>query len=158
MELSGELVAGRFFDGVSGLQFCSPGVLRKLTEFPTDEPVFWVNAADPASVCGLDIEALKGSLPSRISSNYIVYRGARPVLVVRKNGKEAECRFDPGSPRAQEYLQVFHHLVARDFNPFSAVKTEIINQVSAGESSYLDDFLAAGFRKDYKTLVLRKQY
>jgi ATP-dependent Lhr-like helicase len=158
MELSGELVAGRFFDGVSGLQFCSPGVLRKLTEFPPDEPVFWVNAADPASVCGLDIEALKGSLPSRISSNYVVYRGARPVLVVRKNGKEADCRFDPGSPRAQEYLQVFHHLVARDFNPFSAVKTEIINQVSAGESSYLDDFLAAGFRKDYKTLVLRKQY
>ncbi len=66
MELSGEVLSGYFFAGTSGPQFISHEAFRMLQEPLPAEAVFWINAADPASLCGLGLEALAG-LPRPIS-------------------------------------------------------------------------------------------
>ena len=63
MELSGEILSGHFFEGIPGLQFISPEAFRFLNEPLPEEPVYWLNAADPASLCGIKLEALKGTPP-----------------------------------------------------------------------------------------------
>ena len=86
MELSGEILSGYFFEGIPGVQFISHEAFRFLNEPLPEESVYWMNAADPASLCGIRLEALKGLLPSRIPSTHLVYRGKRLVLISRRNG------------------------------------------------------------------------
>ena len=55
MEFSGEVVTGRFFEGIHGLQFALPAVLEELAaEQGADDEVWWLNAADPGELlrCG----------------------------------------------------------------------------------------------------------
>ena len=54
MELAGELLAGHFFEGLSGPQFISPRALSRLQSHAPPES-FWLNATDPASPCGLSL-------------------------------------------------------------------------------------------------------
>ncbi len=96
MELSGEILSGYFFEGIPGAQFISHEAFRFLQEPLPEESVYWLNAADPASLCGVRLEALKGSLPSRIPSTHLVYRGKQPVVISRRNGSALDI---PGSPR-----------------------------------------------------------
>jgi ATP-dependent Lhr-like helicase len=66
MELSGEVLSGYFFEGITGLQFVSHEAFRMLQEALPQDAVFWINAADPASLCGLGM-ALSG-IHSRIAT------------------------------------------------------------------------------------------
>ena len=56
MELSGEVLAGYFFEGIAGPQFMSPQALRLFRGGLAGNAVFWVSAVDPASVCGLAVD------------------------------------------------------------------------------------------------------
>jgi ATP-dependent Lhr-like helicase len=49
MELSGEVLSGHFFQGISGPQFISHEAFRMLRDPLPQDAVFWVNAADSAS-------------------------------------------------------------------------------------------------------------
>ncbi len=55
MELSGEIVAGLFFHGLSGPQFAAPSAIRQLERGGGPES-FWVNATDPVAPTGLGVE------------------------------------------------------------------------------------------------------
>jgi ATP-dependent Lhr-like helicase len=87
MEFSGEVVTGRFFDGIHGLQFALPAVLEDLASERESEAIWWLNAADPASLCGVDLPGLKPQLPSRLSSTHVVFHGCSVVLVSRRRGR-----------------------------------------------------------------------
>jgi len=63
LELGGEALSGQFFEGVPGLQFCSPDALRLLKRPLPEDAVYWMNAADPASLCGIPLEGLRPALP-----------------------------------------------------------------------------------------------
>ncbi|MBI4978775.1 MAG: DEAD/DEAH box helicase [Spirochaetes bacterium] len=157
MELSGEIVSGRFFDDVLGLQFASPDALKDFTADAGDN-VWWINAADPASAAGIDIPQLKSQLPERLASTHIVYRGETIVLVSRRNGKEVTVYASADDTRFQEYCGVFRTLVSREFEPLSVVRIETINDAPAVTSDYSRAFTAAGFQSDGKSLVLVKRY
>ena len=117
MEFSGEVVAGRFFDGVRGLQFASPSALESLVSPPREDVVFWMNAADPASLCGVDLDALKSFLPSRLPTTHLVFHGPRVVLVSRRTGRDLEFRVPPQEPRIPDYMSFVKTLTGRDQQP-----------------------------------------
>ncbi|HET6450940.1 MAG TPA: ATP-dependent helicase, partial [Spirochaetia bacterium] len=154
MEFSGEVVSGRFFEGPAGVQFALPSVIEELSVLAAaDESVWWINAADPASLCGVDIPALKALLPSRLSSTHVVFHGARVVLVSRRRGREMEIRVPPDSSRLTEYLGFVRVLTGRDARAMTAVHVQTINGEPALASAWKGPLLAAGFVEEYQRLT-----
>ena len=100
MELSGEVLAGQFFDGVPGLQFASPAAFRRLEEGLPDDAVVWMSAADPASPAGLGLDALQGRYPARLPSNHLVFHGPRLVATSARHGAELEIHVEPRASAA----------------------------------------------------------
>ncbi|MBI2301768.1 MAG: ATP-dependent helicase, partial [Armatimonadetes bacterium] len=135
MELSGEIVSGLFFDGIPGLQFAGPSLPAALRRLP-DEAIWWLNAVDPASPCGLRLGGLD-DLPERRVSNHLVYHGRRLVLISRRGGKELEVRVPPDAPRLAEYLAFLEAQQTRPGQPVRHLTVEAINGEPARESAYL---------------------
>ena len=158
MELSGELVSGCFFSGIPGLQFTSMEYVRMLQDDLPRDTVYWMNARDPASLCGMGFENSGAKLPSRIRSNHMVYHGEELVLVSRKNRRIIEFRVPPGSEHLDRYLEFFNAPILRDFDPEKNIRIEEINSTPAAESPYADPLLRFGFARNYKSLILRKRF
>ncbi len=158
MELSGEIFTGHFFEGIPGLQFCSHSAFRLLNRPLPDDAIYWLNAADPASLCGIDLEGVKEGLPARLPSTHLVYQGKSLVLASKKNGKEIDLRVPPDHPRLTEILEFFKVLVGREFEPLKSIKLELINGERAPESPYAAAFTKFGFLRDYRTLTLWKSF
>ena len=142
MELSGEVVGGRFFAGFSGPQFAAPEFVRELTEHAAaDDAIWWVNAADPASPCGLGWQ--DDSLPPRHAAHHLVFHGRRLVLVSRRQAREIRTDFPPGAG-ARPYLSFIGHLLGRAQDPLRTVIIERIDDQPATASD-----LAAVLADDY---------
>ncbi len=159
MELAGEVVSGYFIRGTSGVQFADPSMLELLRSLRRGkaEPVFWMNACDPASPCGLGI-ASELDLPARLPSNHLVFCGSRLVVVSRKNGRHLDIRVDPGDTQIGEFLNYFRVLAGREGAPRRRIQVETVNGLPVRESQYADALISAGFRRDYKTFVLPTPY
>ena len=158
MELSGEILSGYFFEGIPGAQFISHEAFRFLQEPLPEESVFWLNAADPASLCGIRLEALKGGLPSRVPSTHLVYRGKQPVVVSRRSGSVLDIPDASDDPRIPDYLAFCKVLLTRQFNPGKAILVETINGKPALESEYAKPMTAFGFSRYHKGLELVRKY
>jgi ATP-dependent Lhr-like helicase len=137
MELSGEVLSGLFFSNIPGPQFMSHPAFRMFQQESWDEAVYWLNALDPACLCGLPLEALRGSLPKRIEGNHVVFRGKDVVLISQRKGGQLTFRVPPDDPRLGEYLLVLRHLLHRDFSPQRRLIVEAINDTPAPQSPYL---------------------
>ncbi len=155
MELSGEIVTGIFFEGIPGLQFASKEAFRLLRKFKDRSQVFWINAADPASMCGLALEELKGTMPKRLTSTRLVYRGSELILAIRKTGKVLEFNIEPEDPDAVRSLEGLRQLFTRSLNPVRRICLESINNIDPRLSPYLE-LLETGFqlRSDHKQIIL----
>ncbi len=158
MELSGEIISGLFFHGISGPQFTSYEGFRLLKKNIGEDSVFWMNATDPASLCGIIPKAANPPFPSRRATNYLVFHGKKLVLVAKKNGKEIEIFVPADHPHILRYFSLFKDLLNRQFNPLRSVYIETINDEKASFSKYEKHFIEFGFSKDYRGLVLRKQF
>ncbi len=138
MELSGEILAGCFFEGVPGLQFIAPSAFRSLQQaFPEDD-VYWLNATDPASMCGVSLAGLKTKLPKRVPTTHLVYHGSELVLISRRSGKTLDIHVPPEHPRLPDYLAALSHLLSRRIQPLSSITVERINKAPAPESPYME--------------------
>jgi ATP-dependent Lhr-like helicase len=140
MELSGEVLAGYFFKGIPGPQFMSQAAFRAFLQDPPKADIYWLSAVDPASACGLPLEGLRGVLPKRVEGTHLVYRGARQVLVSQRNGRILTIAVPPDDPALPECLDVFAHLLKREFAPLRRVVIETINGEPAPASPYLPAF------------------
>jgi len=158
MELSGEVLGGCFFHGIAGLQFASRRAYRLLQRGLDGEAVWWVNAADPASVCGLGLEALRGGLPPRLPGNHLVYRGPDLVVVSRRHGSELTIRAEPGDPRLPEYLGFLVHLLTRAFRPVRRIRVETINGGDAADSPHVETMRdLCEVVGDYRAVILYRR-
>ncbi len=159
MELSGEVLAGHFFRGVRGLQFVSRSAFRELKRGLPEDAVYWLSAADPASLCGVDVEGLKGKLPARHATTHLVYHGARLVVVSKRKGRELEIRVGAEHPHLGDYFTFLKVLLTRDFQPLKAIDVETINGEPAQKSPYCAA-LGEIFRleRDVKSVKLWKRY
>lgn len=158
MELAGEVVGGCFFDGVPGLQFMAPAMLRRLRDGLPEDAVYWIHAQDPVSPCGLGIETLKALLPKRAPGTHVVFHGSRVVLVSQRRGGILEIRTNPDDPNLPRYYAVFEHLLERAVEPMNYISIDRINDVPAVRSPYLPS-LRACFHAvtDTKRLTLWKR-
>ncbi|MCP4294262.1 MAG: hypothetical protein GY786_01500 [Proteobacteria bacterium] len=138
MELSGEILAGCFFKEIGGLQFISHQAFRRLQIQLPEKKIYWINALDPASCCGLPLDGLKGKLPKRVGGNYLVYQGSTELIRIQKNGGEIQFNIETGDPLFQESLACFHHLLNRSFMPKKGISIERINHQKSTKSPYLD--------------------
>jgi len=155
MELAGEVLAGCFFLGVPGLQFASREAFARLQRPMPDDAVYWLNATDPASLCGLGLGDLPAELPKRLAGMHLVYRGADLVVVSRRSGREMTIRAEPDDPRLPEYLEFLRHLLTRDFQPLRRVTIETINGAPAPDSGYVDALRELfDVNLDYKRVIL----
>lgn len=157
MELSGEVLGGFFFHGIPSLQFMSPSAFRKLGHgLPVDQS-YWINATDPASLCGIRLEGMP-ELPARLVGNHIFFVGVDPVIVSKRKGKEVDIRVAPDHKSLLSTLSFFREFLSRDRRPMARVEVEIINGVSATTSEYAEVFVEAGFYRSSSSLILRRQY
>ncbi|MBN2658550.1 MAG: DEAD/DEAH box helicase [Spirochaetales bacterium] len=154
MELSGECVAGYFFEGIRGLQFASWEALRKLKDPLDKDSLYWMNCADPASLAGIRLDDLKGRYPKRLPSNHMVFRGENPLLYSLKNGRELQFFTEPEHPDSLEALGFFRTLLSREFEPLKSVKVEKVNGLDVSESPFRDVLKNAGFRDNFNCFVL----
>ncbi|MDR0999027.1 MAG: hypothetical protein LBL70_08160, partial [Treponema sp.] len=159
MELAGELVAGRFFAGVNSLQFASPGIAGELEEAENCRALFWMNAADPASLAGLELENPSGStgtprLPARSRNNRLYYRGADLLALSVKNGKELEIFISPQDPASGELAALIKASHTGKGQGEKKLVIEKINNTGAGRSAWAERFIPAGFVRDRGKLFL----
>jgi ATP-dependent Lhr-like helicase len=148
MELSGEVLAGYFFKGVPGPQFMFPQAFRKLQRELPENVVYWINAADPASLCGVQWDGLRDPLPPRVASTHLIYHGKRMVGISKRNGRDLTFHVPPEDPDWPQYLELFRHLLTRSFQPLKRIVIETINGEKAHESPYVP-----GFRTSFEVLV-----
>jgi ATP-dependent Lhr-like helicase len=157
MELSGEVLSGYFFQGISGPQFISHEAFRMLRDPLPQDAVFWVNASDTASLCGLTLASLQG-LPPRIPSTHLVYHGSRLVMISKRLGKNLEILAEPDNAHLPGYFALFKDLIGREFNPMQKISVETVNGESAFRSPYAEPMKQIGFRSSRTGLELWKQY
>ena len=158
MELSGEVLAGYFFHGIPGPQFISHQAFRTLNRQLPDDKVYWINATDPVSLCGVQLDAVKGRLPKRVPGTHLVYQGRRIVMISERNGKALKFNVPHDDPLMQEYLGVLHHLLKREFQPLRRITIETINGEDAARSPYADPLRTAfEVTVDYKHLILYRK-
>lgn len=146
MELSGEVVGGHFIDGAPGPQFISREMGRTLSRGLNHEVIYYLNATDPASCCGLGLEweravdvGRQPKLPARRSTTHLVYHGNRLVLVSRRQGRHLTIQVAPNDTHIKYYLEVIGHILKYKANSSSGVRIESINGESASASPYVAD-------------------
>ena len=93
MELSGEVVAGLFFEDLSGPQFAEPQALRQMERLGRPGATFWINALDPASPCGLGLAL--ADLPQRRLANHLGWLEGELAVVSENYARRLTIRADP---------------------------------------------------------------
>jgi ATP-dependent Lhr-like helicase len=158
MELSGEIMAGIFFHGIPGPQFISHKAFRCLQRKLPEEAIYWINATDPASLCGVQLDSVRGMLPPRVATTHLVYRGNRLVMVSKRNGKDLTFNVTHDDPRLPEVMVSLRHLLMRKFQPVKRISIETINDEKATQSPYvhgLQTFFDVAV--DYKNVTLYRK-
>jgi len=148
MELSGELVTGRFFAGLNSLQFAAPSIAAELEQAENYTGIYWMNAADPASPSGLDIDGLGYTLCARMSGNRLYYRGASLIAVSVKNGKELKINIEANDLDIPQLITLLKIPRTRNFLPENKIIIEKINDLEAAKSDYTSAFKDQGFISD----------
>ena len=136
MELSGELISGYFFEDVPGPQFLAPASLDLLQGNAGPDQVYWLNAADPLSLAGTPLEALKGWLPPRRATSHLVFCGAELLISSERHGAVLVFGVGPEDPRLRQALDLFRHLLGRRVAPLSRIEMERINGEPASRSPF----------------------
>jgi len=132
MELSGEVVAGAFFDTLSGPQFATPQVLRAFSEDWTPRDV-WVSAHDPISPSGLGLEWPGHALPHRRIGNHLALVAGSIALVSENHGARLTFIDAPDTKATQKACSLFGTLC----RTVPRINLQEINGEKARRSSYL---------------------
>jgi ATP-dependent Lhr-like helicase len=158
MELSGEVLAGFFFRDIPGPQFISPRAFRILQGRMPDTAIYFMNALDPASMCGMKLEALHGTLPRRLPGTHCVYRGSKLAMTSERNGAALNFHVEPDDSDLPQIVSSLIHMLTRPFQPLHRITVETINDCDAAKSPF-----AAGLRtyfeieRDFRHLILYRR-
>jgi ATP-dependent Lhr-like helicase len=161
MELAGELVVGRFFNGINSLQFASPRIVEELEKAETEHSIYWMNAADPASPAGLSIEGIirnghenASTVIRRVYSSRLCFRGAELLAVSNRGSKEIEIFISPDDHDIKKALAFLKTPRTRKVQPENKITIEKINGKTAAAGAYYAVLSELGFVKDRGRLIL----
>lgn len=159
MELSGEILTGMFFRDIPAPQFITPRAFRLLQRTLPDDLIYWIAAIDPLSLCGSGLKTFRGKLPKRLKNNYLVYRGEEIVVQLRRGGKETDFSIESDDGDIDKFLDVFHHLLTRRWQPEHKIIIEKINGEEAASSKYADVFIDAfSMRRDFTRIIISMKH
>ncbi len=161
LELAGELLSGRFFDGVEGPQFLEPSVLPIFAALGQDAraaaaPVgpIWVNALDPAAAALYAPAARPSLLPQRIAVNRICVDSGIVVAVSTRSFRDLSLAVPADDPRLPSILGFFRAAREREAGTERRVVVHQVNGEAAAASPYADPMLKAGFEADRGRMAL----
>ncbi len=156
LELSGELLSGRFFEGIEGPQFLDAEALPAFLALDRpDEPrPAWVNALDPAAAGLYAPSARPDSLPSRAATSRICVSSGRVIAVSTRSYRELSVSIEVSDPRLPAVLSLFGAARGRDAAPERRIALDSLNGEDAAGSRYRDALLEAGFEVDRRRVVL----
>ncbi|HML52745.1 MAG TPA: DEAD/DEAH box helicase [Solidesulfovibrio magneticus] len=137
MELTGEVVSGEFFTGLSGPQFADPGAVRLLAAGLVGDDPWWIAGVDPAAVWGFGQDPAALALPRRAAGAYVAFVGPRPVAVIEAGGARLRLALAPDDPGLPAALAPLVHLLCRRISPVPRLTVAAINDVPADKSPYL---------------------
>jgi ATP-dependent helicase Lhr and Lhr-like helicase len=138
MELSGEVVAGHFFAGLSSPQFAAPQALTLLEDATAVPECFWINATDPVSPCGLGLDW--PDLPQRRPQHYLAFHRGALALVAENLGRRLTVRMPPDHAELTTVLALLRFLLARH----RRLTIDSVNGVPLAESPYRAALAAVG--------------
>jgi len=122
--------------------------VRELENAESFNGLYWMNAADPASPAGLDIEGLDPRIPGRLPSSRLYFRGETLVAVTGKNGREQRIFIGADDPDIAALIELFKIPRTRKVFPEKKLSVEHINDAEAALSEYAPAFRSAGFVPD----------
>ncbi len=131
MELSGEVVAGLFFEGLSGPQFALAEAVRRFERLRPSRATFWISAVDPVAPSGLGLGL--DDVPHRRIGNSLGYFEGALALVSEGYGRRLTILLDPDDPGLDSLLPHIAALVRRR----KRLTPETINGEPARQSPYL---------------------
>ena len=131
MELSGEVVAGLFFEEMSGPQFALPEAVRRLERLAKSHGTFWISAHDPVAPCGLGLALPE--VPHRRAGNHLGYYEGNLALVSENFARRLTIWLDPDHPGLDSLLPNLAILCRRR----KRLTPETINDEPARNSPYL---------------------
>ena len=130
MELAGEVMAGLFFESLSGPQFIWPEALRTLEHLDRRKASFWINALDPVSPCAL---GFNGELPQRRPNNYLGYFEGELAAIAENGGQRLTFHLEPLDENLDTLLPFLNRLALRR----GRLNIATINAEPARSSPYL---------------------
>jgi ATP-dependent helicase Lhr and Lhr-like helicase len=159
MELRGELVYGRFFEGLEGPQFMSLPAFELFGRLEAARGPYWLNAMDPAvdALCAggnvrSDASASgRLSLPIRAPGSRVAILDGRLAAVSTRNFASLEIAFPPDSIETREMAKGLAEY--RQRRP-GRIAIALINGEDASASAYAPSLEAVGFERDRKRMVL----
>jgi len=138
MELSGEVVSGEFFAGLSGPQFSTARAVRLLADGLTGSDPWWCVGRDPVALWEPGGGVGEIPLPRRAAATAVAFTGSRPALVVEAGGGRLSVALSPEDARLTVALAPLVQRLSRRVAPEPRVVVLTINGRPAGESPYLD--------------------
>ena len=137
MELSGEVVAGEFFAGLSGPQFATPRALKLLAAGLSGREPWWCAALDPVAAFGYGPRTAGLAWPRRVAGALAAFMGPDVVAVIEAGGKRLQLALAPDDAALPAALAPLVHLSGRRVAPVRRLAVGTINGIPAGESPYL---------------------
>ncbi len=154
LELSGELVAGRFFEGGAGPQFMRTADFERLRSWEPGSAAFALDARDPASPASSSFEGLWPELPPRVAGATFAFRGERLLWAARRGGRELSLFVPVDAPGLSESLEALARPRRRAVSPERSVVVESVDGAPAASSPAAELLVALGFEPDRGALRL----
>lgn len=132
MELSGEVVAGLFFEQLSGPQFMLAELMSAVDPEKLERQTFWVSSMDPVSPSGLGLDWI--GLPSRRVTTHLGFCDDELLIVSESKGKKIAILGELNHPAMPELLGAMQKVITQG----KRLEIETINGESAVSSPLLD--------------------
>lgn len=137
MELSGEVVSGEFFAGLSAPQFATAKAVRLLAAGLSGTEPWWCAGRDPCALWGFGAPGDGVALPRRAAGSAVAFVGPRPVLALAAGGGRIDTVLAPDDPALPAALAPLENLLTRRILPEPRVAVATLNGRPAGESPFL---------------------
>jgi ATP-dependent helicase Lhr and Lhr-like helicase len=161
LELAGELLAGRFFEGVDGPQFLDPAAFSiflslsdaSFAQRAQGAPT-WINALDPAASALYAAVERPSLLPQRVASSRICLCSGEVLAVSTRSYRELALGVASDDSRLPAILDLFRSAREREARAERRIVLETVNGGPAASSAFAEAFKDAGFEPDRGRLVL----
>ena len=161
LELAGELLSGRFFEGLEGPQFLDPASLPAFIALAGSASgeglaagLVWVNALDPATACLYAASERQRLLPPRTASNRICVDSGLVIGASTRSFRSLALAVSPEDPRLPAILGLFRAARSREAYPERRIAVDEINGQTAAASPYAGALREVGFEADRGRLTL----